>query len=299
MCLLLAEACETAAMLLWALLLLLMSLSVVYEVSPRGRYCLRQAVLFGMPLVIGSLVTPLGLWRPCHPANSLLFVTPLKLVGCVLGLQWQLRGETRLKKHSACVVVANHQSAVDVLGMVQLWPRLGSIVSLIKKEVWLGFPFALASWMCGQIFIDRSNPARARESLKVAEKRMLDEKLAVWFFPEGTRNKATTGLLPFKKGAFHLAVSAQVPIYPVVFSSYRSFLEPARWKFGPGLAVATVLEPVETTGLTAADVPELTEKVRRLMSETFAEVAPGVASQCPLDEAGDECAAGDAAKMVN
>ncbi|XP_037086710.1 1-acyl-sn-glycerol-3-phosphate acyltransferase alpha-like [Pollicipes pollicipes] len=260
-------------MLLEVVLLLLMSVAVLYEWSPRFRYNLRFMVMYGGALLVGICVAPLGLLRPCDARNSLLFTRPLRLVGLLLGIRWQVRGAQHLQPDRACIVVANHQSAVDVLGMVELWPRLGRVVTVMKKEIWLGLPFALACWLCGQLFIDRSNATRARASLERAAQRMLDERLAVWFYPEGTRNRSGTGLLPFKKGAFHMAVRAQVPVVPVVFGPYRAFLEPARCHFEPGLAVAQVLDPIPTEGLGVDDVPQLLERVQGRMAEAYCQLS--------------------------
>ena len=251
-----------------ALLLLLMFAAVLYDWSQRCRYLMRQAVLYVGGLVVGLCVIPLGLRRPCDPRNSLLFTRPLRAISWLLGIEWQVLGGERLRADTACVVVANHRDVLDVLGMVELWPRFGRLVTVMKREIWLGLPFALGAWLCGQIFIDRSNPARARDSLSHAQKRMCDERLAVWFFPEGTRNRGA-GLLPFKKGAFHMAVAAQVPVVPIVFGPYQHFLEPRQWRFEPGRAMVQALEPVSTAGLTADDVPRLLEQVQRSMTEVY------------------------------
>jgi 1-acyl-sn-glycerol-3-phosphate acyltransferase len=55
----------------------------------------------------------------------------------------------------------------------------------------------------------------------------------MWVFPEGTRNN-TGDILPFKKGAFHVAIAAQVPVLPVIFSSYY-FLDNKNKEFESGL----------------------------------------------------------------
>lgn len=57
-------------------------------------------------------------------------------------------------------------------------------------------------------------------------------QIKLWIFPEGTRNNAGS-MLPFKKGAFHVAVSGQIPILPVVFSSYY-FLDHKKKTFDEG-----------------------------------------------------------------
>ena len=111
-------------------------------------------------------------------------------------------------------------------------------------------------------------------------------KLNVWIYPEGTRSP-TDGFLPFKKGAFHLAINAQVPIVPVVFSSHRLFYDYTRRLFRPGRVIiqgslnlfvvsscavvscAVVLPPVSTVGLVDADVDSLLSRVRDSMWATY------------------------------
>jgi 1-acyl-sn-glycerol-3-phosphate acyltransferase len=85
-------------------------------------------------------------------------------------------------------------------------------------------------------------------------------------FPEGTRSP-TAELLPFKDGAFRLAIDAGVPILPLALHGTSNALPRHDWRFGRSTAVVEVLPPVETTGLTPADVPALKEKVRAMIIE--------------------------------
>ena len=74
-------------------------------------------------------------------------------------------------------------------------------------------------------------------------------------------------LLPFKDGAFRLAIDAGVPILPLAVHGTCTALPKHDWRFGRSTAVVRVLEPVETTGLTPADVPALKERVRSMIVE--------------------------------
>jgi lysophosphatidate acyltransferase len=75
------------------------------------------------------------------------------------------------------------------------------------------------------VFIDRANRATARAAFDNAAKVMKRDRHSVFIFPEGTRSYAEKPeLLPFKKGAFHLAVQAQVPIVPIVAANYSHVL---------------------------------------------------------------------------
>ena len=83
----------------------------------------------------------------------------------------------------------------------------------------------------------------------------------VMIFPEGTRSRDAR-LLPFKKGAFRLAIECGVPVLPVVVSGTAAGFQKGGAKVGPCDAVARLLPPVPTRGLAQADAGDLRTQVR-------------------------------------
>ena len=106
----------------------------------------------------------------------------------------------------------------------------------------------------------------------------LANRVSVMIFPEGTRS-TTADLLPFKDGAFRLAIDAGVPILPLAVHGAATALRKHDWRFGRSTAVVRVLDPIDTAGLTPADVPALKERVRTLIAgardELTVELAEG------------------------
>ncbi|XP_072176943.1 1-acyl-sn-glycerol-3-phosphate acyltransferase alpha-like [Diadema setosum] len=173
-----------------------------------------------------------------------------------------------------CVIVCNHQSALDSVVMMheEIWP--GDCVVIMKNSMKYSGPFGLCLVLAGTIFVNRKNSASAKEMMRSAADAIQENKYRVWIFPEGTRKLSMKGkieehFLPFKKGAFNLAVMAQVPIVPVVFSSQEKFFSVHRHIFEPGETTATILPAVSTEGMTLEDVPRLTDEVRTKMLEAF------------------------------
>lgn len=118
------------------------------------------------------------------------------------------------------------------------------------------------------VFIDRANRTSSRATFDNAANTMTKSRQSVFIFPEGTRSYTSKPiLLPFKKGAFHLAVQAQVPIVPVVCANYNHVLDVKGKRFTPGVIDVTALPPISTKGLTSEDVDALLEKTRSAMSE--------------------------------
>jgi lysophosphatidate acyltransferase len=116
------------------------------------------------------------------------------------------------------------------------------------------------------VFIDRANREVSRATFDTAAQTMTTKGQNVFIFPEGTRSYAAEPmLLPFKKGAFHLAVQAQVPIVPVVCANYDNVLNVKERRVRPGVIDVTVLPPISTKGCTADDVNRLVEKTRNVM----------------------------------
>lgn len=100
-----------------------------------------------------------------------------------------------------------------------MFPKRTSMMA--KKELqWMPF---LGQWMSlsGAVFIDRGNNAKAIRSLSTAAETVKNRHTSLWIFPEGTRSmREHHDMLPFKKGAFHMAVEAGIPIVPVVAENY-------------------------------------------------------------------------------
>lgn len=118
------------------------------------------------------------------------------------------------------------------------------------------------------VFLDRANRTASRSAFDTAAGTMRDARQSVFIFPEGTRSYAATpALLPLKKGAFHLAVQAQVPIVPVVCANYNHVLDVKNKRVNPGTVDVTILPPISTKGKTAADVDDLLEATTRAMME--------------------------------
>lgn len=108
--------------------------------------------------------------------------------------------------------------------MFDIWPIMNKCTVVAKREIFYFWPFGLAAWLSGLVFIDRMQSDKARNALYDATDIIKQKKIKLWIFPEGTRRN-TGEMHPFKKGAFHVAIAAQIPILPVVFSSYTTFLD--------------------------------------------------------------------------
>jgi lysophosphatidate acyltransferase len=150
------------------------------------------------------------------------------------------------------------------------------------------------------VFIDRANRTTARAAFDTAAATMHSERQSVFIFPEGTRSYASEPtLLPFKKGAFHLAVQAQVPIVPVVSANYANVLDVKRKRVTPGIIDVSVLPAIPTKGMTAADVDALVERTRNAMLEEIVRLShvSGAGNGAPLPRAsGVESEAGELRK---
>lgn len=160
------------------------------------------------------------------------------------------------------VVVSNHESFTDILLISHLpW----EMKWLSKAELFRIPIMGWMMWLAGDIPVKRGFGPSAVEAMARCRK-ALANRVSVMIFPEGTRSK-TAELLPFKDGAFRLAVEAGVPILPLAVSGTSTALRKHDWRFGKSVAEVRVLEPVETTGLGPADVPALKARVRSLIIE--------------------------------
>ncbi|USP77715.1 1-acylglycerol-3-phosphate acyltransferase [Curvularia clavata] len=207
-------------------------------------------------------------------------------------------GEDALRDRPA-VFVGNHQTELDVLMLGCMFPKYTSVTAKksLKYTPLLGWFMALSK----TVFIDRANRTTARAAFDTAAQTMKSTRQSVFIFPEGTRSYSEKpDLLPFKKGAFHLAVQAQVPIVPVVCANYSHVLNVKAKKFSPGIVDVTVLPPIQTKGLGAEHVDELVKKTRDAMMEELIRLShisgTGNGEPLPRSSGVDEQARGELRK---
>ena len=166
----------------------------------------------------------------------------------------------------------NHQSAIDLMSMMEIWPLLGNAGPVGKRELLYFEPFGLACWMCGAEFIKRrSKTSHADINMMGARAKQEGKKLMI--FPEGTRNGAKgLSMLPFKKGAFHIAIDGKLPIQPVILSEY-DFLDSKKMIFNPGKVTIKVLPRIDTSEYTKENIDELVTLTRDSMLEELKNLA--------------------------
>ena len=186
----------------------------------------------------------------------------LGVVAVKLNPLWRFdtTGASRPARDRPFVAVSNHESYLDNF----------LIAHLPWEMKWMGkeelFAIPVFGWMmslAGDIKIRRGDWTSAFEALETA-RTWLDRGVSVAMFPEGTRSRDGTPL-PFRDGAFHLAIDAGVPILPMALTGTRSAMPADSLWFGWSRARLRVLPLVETTGMTTADVPALRERVRTMI----------------------------------
>ncbi|CAK5275244.1 unnamed protein product [Mycena citricolor] len=252
---------------------------VALQSWPLGRYYSRTVVYvstMGFVATISAFVAAgMSAMGSRFDVNFVVARTFYYLAGSVLGITIEIEGEEYLRDEKdggamPAVLLANHQSMLDILPVGRAMPKQTSMTS--KKSLQFS-PLGPFMTMSGAIFIDRGNSAKAMHSLDDAVKTMRAKRISLWMFPEGTRHQSPEpSMLPFKKGGFHLAIQAGFPIIPIVFSNYWSLYH--KGVFTSGTIRIKVLPPVPTAGLTKADIPELIERVRGQMIATLIEISP-------------------------
>jgi 1-acyl-sn-glycerol-3-phosphate acyltransferase len=162
----------------------------------------------------------------------------------------------------AYVVVSNHESTADpfLLSFLPWDMRWVAKEELFKLPV-IGHAFR---WS-GDIPLRRGDGESIRE-MYAACRASLDAGIPIMMFPEGTRSQ-TGELLPFKDGAFRLAIEAGVPVLPLVLAGTKDCRPKGSKWFGHARAAVRVLEPISTEGLTIDDLATLREKTRSRIGE--------------------------------
>ncbi|MFL5349657.1 MAG: lysophospholipid acyltransferase family protein [Hyalangium sp.] len=167
------------------------------------------------------------------------------------------------------VVVSNHESNADPF-----------LISFLPWEMkWLGKASLFkipavgwSMWLAGDIPVTRGDQESARGAMAQCAK-WLDKGMPVMIFPEGTRSK-TDELLPFKDGAFRLAIETGADLLPLAVSGTRRALPKHSWRFARSKGLVTVGTPISTQGMTLADVERLKAMAREQILALRASLLP-------------------------
>ena len=183
----------------------------------------------------------------------------------VLGVKVEVVGEEHLWAHRPCVFTLNHQSKFDMFAMMYLVRR--GFTGVAKAEARNVPGFGRFMEMAEVAFLDRSNSAKAVDALKPAVDR-LKSGLSVCIAPEGTRSW-TPKLGPFKKGPFHLAKQAGVPIVPVVLRNSGEIMGRNDQTMRGGTLQVAVLPPIDVSSWKVAEMADRIEDVRQRYIDTL------------------------------
>ncbi len=219
-------------------------------------------------LCAALLCIPICLLRPFNPDNTRVCGRIFSWGGLkAMGVKLVVEGKEHLESMQAGVIVANHQSNYDLFVHGGVIPSRA--VSLGKQSLKYLPLFGQVYWLSGNIMINRSNTKQSKNTLdEVTEAITLHDK-TIWVFAEGTRNP-NPGLLPFKKGAFHMALKAQAPLYPICASSFAQQIDLNKWN--AGTILIRILPPIPTQGLSDSDMNTLVEQTHSIMQSTIDEL---------------------------
>ncbi|HEY7471377.1 MAG TPA: lysophospholipid acyltransferase family protein [Gemmatimonadota bacterium] len=170
------------------------------------------------------------------------------------------------------IVMANHRSMYDIPVLHYLLGHGRDLRWIAKQELQHVPFFGWAYRLSRHVAIDRENRAAAIETLRRAA---AESRGGVTFviMPEGTRNTGE-GLLPFKKGGFHLALDTGLPLLPVAIAGSDKLMRKGSWYILPGAIHVSVRAVIETANLDRGDIDGLIERVRAAIAAALPAPSP-------------------------
>ena len=216
-------------------------------------------------LVLGSTICVFSLFGMPNFASDVFGTLWARLNMAVSFMGIEVEGLDKIDRNQSYVVVANHQSLVDIY---VLYGYLGiGIKWVMKKELRAVPVLGIACEMMGHVIIDRSNTEAAVRSINEARDRITNG-VSIVFFPEGTRSR-TGQLKPFKKGAFRLAQELGLPILPVTIHDTRYILPSDTTDLFPGKVKLQINDPIPTGEPGLTDANALSNRAREAIENSL------------------------------
>jgi len=213
-------------------------------------------VILGLPVVLFAPLFPRWIAFPTKMARAWSRVMLL-----TIGARVTYHDPHGALRQSRCIYIANHQSNVDIWVLGKVMPFGTRFVA--KQELFRIPVLGPAMTAAGFIRINRSNRAEAIRSLTRAAESIRGGRPLI-LFPEGTRSK-NGKLQPFKKGAFHLAMQAGVPVIPVAIRGTFEILPPKSLRVRPGPVEVYFERPIDLSEMASDRPRDLLEAVHAVI----------------------------------
>ncbi|HAX82913.1 MAG TPA: 1-acyl-sn-glycerol-3-phosphate acyltransferase [Actinobacteria bacterium] len=177
-----------------------------------------------------------------------------------------VEGLERLDPRASYVFTGNHISNIDIPAMVGRLPV--SVRFLAKKELFAVPVLGRAMRAIHIVETDRKAGPMAHKEINEQVSRVIAEGLSLVIYPEGTRSR-NAELMPFKKGAFRIAIDNGMPVVPVTISGSDRVWKPGSKLIRGGRVRLVIHEPIATTGMTQPDIGDLRDRVRAVVEESY------------------------------
>ncbi len=209
-------------------------------------------------LVGALLAVPVALLISPRVANLYVAVPWCHVLAFCAPVKVEVEGLEHVDPEQSYVVVANHQSQFDI---PVIYGFCGLDLRWVMKAELNRVPFVASGCRAiGHIFVNRSDPDQARSAINQAIGR-LRPGTGILFFAEGTRSRSGR-LLPFKKGAFRVAIDQQWPVLPMTVVGTRDVMPADSVRIRPGRVRLVIHPPVRTEELDLGDLRALSRQVQ-------------------------------------
>ena len=236
------------------------------QITPKDM--LRTFMLFPLYITFFVILLLVIIFASFLPNGKILGTKLYNIFGLsgliAAGIDLKVTGAEKIDASQSYVVISNHPSTLDIFTHITALPV--SIRFLTKTELFRIPILSRALKVLGLPRIDRKNAQMNLPKINESIQRVIDNKNSIMIFPEGTRSNQKD-LLPFKKGAAHVAKQFDLPIIPVVtHNSHNLMIKGSVW-FKSGEIHVQILDPI--TNIEDYDIDELTNLIYLKVSENL------------------------------
>ncbi len=223
--------------------------------------------VFVFATVLCSLLAIIGgIFNPYSRYNNAVMKLWGRISLLAAGVKLHITGLENVQPETPYIVVANHQSHIDIPVVTVALPLNLRIIS--KKELFKIPVFGWGMRAAGILKIDRSNQKKSIETLKNAEKIVRTHQLSILAFPEGTRSPDGK-IHSFKKGPFILAINSGLCILPVSISGTRKIIPKGKIRVDSGIVKVVIHPPIDIREYSIENRNALVEKTRESIEKGF------------------------------